>query len=106
MDIGMLWFDNDPKTDLTHKVNRAAAYYLKKYGENPDICFVNPEMMSEEKVEGGQVAGAWDLGDLHDDLHFDAGVGLRGMLHRVVCRLDVAAGEEGVRITALVGHPF
>jgi hypothetical protein len=55
MNYGMLWFDNDPKTDLTQKVNRAAAYYLKKYGENPDICFVNPEMMSEKKIEGGEV---------------------------------------------------
>jgi len=55
MNYGMLWFDNDPKTNLTHKVNRAAAYYLKKYGENPDICFVNPEMIVEEKVEGGEL---------------------------------------------------
>ena len=55
MNYGMLWFDNDPKTDLSHKVNRAAAYYLKKYGENPDVCFVNPEMMTEKKLDGGKV---------------------------------------------------
>jgi len=55
MNYGMLWFDNDPKTDLSHKVNRAAAYYQKKYGENPDICFVNPEMMTEKKANGGKV---------------------------------------------------
>ncbi len=50
MDIGMLspmkrgtpWFDNDKKTDLAAKVGRAAAYYQKKYGQMPNLCFVNP----------------------------------------------------------------
>ena len=55
MNYGMLWFDNDPKTDLTHKVNRAAMYYRKKYGEIPDICFVNPDMVTDKKMDGGEV---------------------------------------------------
>ncbi len=55
MNYGMLWFDNDPQTNLTHKVNRAAMYYRKKYGETPDICFVNPDMVTDKKVDGGEV---------------------------------------------------
>lgn len=45
MDIGMLWFDNDRNSDLNVKVERAAAYYQKKYGQSPNICFVHPSMV-------------------------------------------------------------
>ena len=47
MNIGMLWFDNDKFTDLTTKIERAAAYYIKKYGKQPDLCFLHPSMMAE-----------------------------------------------------------
>ena len=46
MDIGMLWFDNDKQADLNVRVNRAVTYYQKKYGQKPNICFVNPCMIS------------------------------------------------------------
>jgi hypothetical protein len=46
--IGMLWFDNDPKTDLQSKIQRAAEYYFKKYGSVPDRCFVHPNMVKED----------------------------------------------------------
>jgi len=45
MDIGMLWFDNDKKTSIPSKVERAARYYQKKYGKNPDLCYVHPKMV-------------------------------------------------------------
>jgi hypothetical protein len=45
MNIGMLWFDNDKNTDLNVKVNRAVRYYHKKYGQKPNLCFVNPCMI-------------------------------------------------------------
>ena len=32
MEVGMLWLDNDPRTPLTAKVQRAADYYRLKYG--------------------------------------------------------------------------
>lgn len=46
MNVGMLWFDNDLKAELAAKVERAASYYLKKYGVAPTICFVHPSMLS------------------------------------------------------------
>lgn len=46
MNVGMLWFDNDPKTDLFAKVTRAATYYQDKYGRNPNICYVHPTMVA------------------------------------------------------------
>ncbi len=45
MKIGLLWFDNDPKADLNMKVQRAASYYLTKYGHSPTLCQVHPSML-------------------------------------------------------------
>jgi len=45
MNVGMLWFDNDTKSDLPAKVTRAATYYRDKYGKCPNICFVHPSMV-------------------------------------------------------------
>jgi len=56
MDIGLLWFDNDPRSDLETKVSCAAAYYRKKYGQEPNLCFVHPSMLKEEKIETGRVS--------------------------------------------------
>ena len=45
MKTGMLWYDNDPKTDLATKITKAARYYQSKYGEHPNLCFVHPSML-------------------------------------------------------------
>ncbi len=57
-------------------------------------------------AEAGQVAPSYALSALHDDLRYDGGIGLRGMIHKAVCRLDVAFGEEGARVVAMYGQPF
>lgn len=57
-------------------------------------------------AEAGQVAPSYSLDELHSDLHADGGISLRAMIHKAVCRLDFAAGEEGARVTAMYGHPF
>jgi len=46
MTTGMLWYDNDNKTDLPTKISRAAEYYQKKYGKRPDLCYVHPSMLA------------------------------------------------------------
>jgi len=55
MDIGMLWFDNDPKSDLFCKVSKAVDYYRNKYGEEPNLCFVHPSMIPEKKEKAGGI---------------------------------------------------
>jgi hypothetical protein len=47
MNIGMLWYDNDPSTALTLQVNHAVEYYRQKYGCSPDLCLVRPSMLGE-----------------------------------------------------------
>ena len=57
MNIGMLWFDNDAKSDLPEKVNRAASYYLDKYGKQPNICFVHPSMTQAKSNGKSLISG-------------------------------------------------
>jgi hypothetical protein len=61
VNVGMLWFDNDPRTALTTKVARAADYYRQKYGLVPDLCLVHPTMLAKAQPDlaeepGGKVA--------------------------------------------------
>ena len=44
MHTGMLWFDNSPTT-LNQKIQKAVAYYEKKYERKPDLCLINPSML-------------------------------------------------------------
>ncbi len=55
MNIGMLWFDNDPKADLSSKITRAVDYYQKKYGQIPDLCYVHPSMLQGDGMKTGKV---------------------------------------------------
>lgn len=57
MHTGMLWFDNDPRTTLSVKIQKAMEYYSKKFGRVPDLCLVHPSMMegSQKQVELGKL---------------------------------------------------
>ncbi|OGO31077.1 MAG: hypothetical protein A2136_07330 [Chloroflexi bacterium RBG_16_54_11] len=55
MNIGMLWFDNDNKSDLATKIQRAAHYYQSKYGKAPDLCFVHPRTLGESTWKGNGI---------------------------------------------------
>ena len=45
MHTGILWFDNDPKTTLSVKIQKAMDYYSKKFNRIPDLCLVHPSML-------------------------------------------------------------
>ena len=49
----MLWFDNDQDTDLQAKIERAATYYQKKYGQIADLCLVPTGTITEDTTLGG-----------------------------------------------------
>jgi hypothetical protein len=52
MNTGMLWFDNDPKTALTAKIERAVDYYRHKYGRDPNLCLIHPSVLpADGKME-------------------------------------------------------
>ena len=65
MNIGMMWFNDNPKVSPATKVLEAADYYQTKYGQKPDLCLVSPAMYEQiqnkakekdgsELVEGAQ----------------------------------------------------
>jgi hypothetical protein len=54
MEIGMLWHDSDQHRDLAGKVRRAARHYTKKYGKEPDICFIHPQTLGQEPSLGAR----------------------------------------------------
>jgi hypothetical protein len=38
VDIGLLWFDDDPQRSLTER-SRAAAHYQQRFGRRPTLCY-------------------------------------------------------------------
>ncbi len=54
MHTGMLWFD-DSSITLESKIRQAAEYYRKKYGRQPDLCLVHPNMLKDTKIEEGKI---------------------------------------------------
>lgn len=50
----MLWFDNDKKASIPSKVEKAARYYQRKYGVNPDLCYVHPKTVQGENGRNGR----------------------------------------------------
>ncbi|MEK6587497.1 MAG: hypothetical protein AABY97_01480 [Chloroflexota bacterium] len=49
MEIGMLWYDDSPLA-LKDRLEKAADYYTGKYGRKPNLCLVNPNMLTEDEV--------------------------------------------------------
>ncbi|WP_392339932.1 BamA/TamA family outer membrane protein [Moritella marina] len=57
-------------------------------------------------VESGQVADSFDMAELHDDLKWTAGLGLRFNVEGVVVRIDYAKSEEEAQMWFMVNQPF
>ncbi len=59
MNIGLLWFDDDPRRPLKEKVRVAAAHYQQRFGTAPTMCYVHPALLGQadpQVVAGVQVA--------------------------------------------------
>ena len=57
-------------------------------------------------VEVGRVAPSWNIDDLHTDMKWDAGLGLRLWAKGLVARIDTAVSAEGFGIAMMVSQPF
>ena len=53
--VGMLWFDDSPHRPLSTKIARAAAYYKKKYGRLPNICYVRSKAGIPSQALDGRI---------------------------------------------------
>lgn len=50
MRVGLLWYDAGAK-GLPDKVAKAAKRYHERFGEKPNVCYVNPQTLSEGACE-------------------------------------------------------
>jgi hypothetical protein len=97
MDIGMLWFDDSPRT-IDEKIKRAVDFYVEKYGRTPTLCMVNPATAKEDGlVAGVQVRPARSV----LPHHFMVGIedeksNGSGEPSQLVMDLEAAAGEAEV----------
>lgn len=57
-------------------------------------------------VEVGRVAPTWQLDELHSDMKWDVGLGIRAFAKGAVIRIDSAVSEEGFGIQMMVAQPF
>jgi hypothetical protein len=48
MNEGMLWYVNDTNEGLEGMVGKAVAFFRKKYGCAPLICYLHPESLPSE----------------------------------------------------------
>ncbi len=46
MQVGLLWFDNDPQRSIAAKAVEAARRYREKFGAAPNTCYVNQAALS------------------------------------------------------------
>lgn len=63
MMTGLLWFDNNTKTNFAEKLQQAVVYYQKKYGKKPDLCYVHPSMLAQKipPANGIEIRGAQQI---------------------------------------------
>lgn len=54
IDLGWLWFDNDPKTNLEEKITQAAGRFQQKFGQPPRLCYVNERALAEQQTTCGR----------------------------------------------------
>ena len=57
-------------------------------------------------VEIGRVAPDWSVDDLHEDMKWSAGLGVRFCAKGLVARIDSAASNEGFEVQMMVAQPF
>ncbi len=56
MHTGMLWFDNSTASELNLKIQPAIDYYRSKFHREPNLCLVNPAMLSGGPMQMGHMA--------------------------------------------------
>ena len=83
----------------------------------PQWNFLDRSRFLEEKIgidwiqlvafaDIGRVAPHYDLGTLHEDMHWNAGFGLRAWAKGMIGRIDIAYSEEGFGVKMMIGQPF
>ena len=97
--------------------DKAALSYAAELRMVPNWNFLNRIPLFEDRIgvewiqlvafaEAARVAPAYQLGTLHEDMHWDVGLGFRAWAKGLVGRIDVAYSEEGFGVQMMVAQPF
>ncbi|MCF6312397.1 MAG: hypothetical protein L3J39_08090 [Verrucomicrobiales bacterium] len=97
--------------------DRSAIYYAMEYRVIPewnplgDVAWIDRWLDIDwwqivPFAELGRVSNEYDLGTLHKDMKWDAGIGLRFMMKKSVIRLDWAMSEESSSVWFFLGQSF
>ena len=57
-------------------------------------------------AEIGRVAPSWSLDELHQDMKWSVGFGVKTMINNIVIRADFAASDEDGIVQLFIGHAF
>lgn len=57
-------------------------------------------------AEVGRVAPDWDMSELHSNMKWDVGLGIRALASGITVRVEIAAGDEGMALVMMIGQPF
>lgn len=57
MKKGLLWYDDNAGRDLAEKIRAAIPRYRRKFGVEPELCFVHPSMLLGGNGKVKQVDG-------------------------------------------------
>jgi len=92
-------------------VNYALEYrHMNKWNPFPDIPLINslriPWWQWIGFVEAGRVHDEWDLDELHSDMKWTVGGGIRLMVEGVVVRVDLGVSEEQSEVQMFIGQTF
>jgi len=97
--------------------DKASIYYALEYRMIPDWNpfnrwpwlqkYVGIEWLQFAPfVEVGRVAPSWNVNELHTDMKWNAGLGLRLWAKGLVARIDTAVSDEGFGVAMMVSQPF
>ncbi len=92
-------------------VNYAFEYrHMNSWNPFPDIPIINllhiPWWQWVALLEVGRVHDEWDLGELHEDMKWSVGAGVRIMVEGVIVRIDVATSDEQAEVQMFIGQTF
>ena len=96
--------------------DRSAIYYGMEYRHtllwNPLKNFTLGNRLDVDWIqlvgfsELGRVAPNWSFNELHTDMKWSLGAGLRIMVNNIILRADLASSEEDAILQLFIGHPF
>jgi len=92
-------------------LNYALEYrYMPHWNPLPDIPYINklfiPWWQWVAFAELGRVDDKFDLEELHHDMNWTVGGGVRLLVYELVIRADFGVSEEGAEAQMFFGHPF